>query len=173
MIKNVMFRVTLLLLPLMTTAVAGASDFANIFDVAKRGTASELWEFFEDNADVDLKAKDNDGRTPLHLAAGHNPDVEAVEFLLNYNPDINAKSNLGMTPLHNAAKNNSNVMITQALLERRANVNAKDSAGQTPMDVADTDVKKAFLYGAGGVGRDFGHDDETSTWEETDTAEEI
>jgi len=43
------------------------------------------------NQKADINVKDNDGSTPLHLAAqyGH---LSVVEYLVNQKADINAKS---------------------------------------------------------------------------------
>ncbi|MDR0521970.1 MAG: ankyrin repeat domain-containing protein [Planctomycetaceae bacterium] len=40
------------------------------------------------------------GGTPLHYAASHNPNVEVLKYFVNYNgANINAKDNNGKTPL--------------------------------------------------------------------------
>ena len=49
-------------------------------------------------ADADVNAKDEEGLTPLHLAAswGHK---EVAELLIANGADVNAKDNQGRTPL--------------------------------------------------------------------------
>src|SRR5882762_8112045 len=47
-------------------------------------------------------AKDENGFTPLHLAAA-NGHKDMVDFLLTTKADVNAKDNSGSTPLHQAA----------------------------------------------------------------------
>jgi len=48
-----------------------------------------------------VNVRNNDGNTPLHLAAS-NDHVEIVELLLAGKTDVNAKNNLGNTPLSGA-----------------------------------------------------------------------
>ena len=52
---------------------------------------------------VDVNAKNNDGVTPLHIAALSNS--EACTTLLKYEADVNSATNYGYTPLQYAAKN--------------------------------------------------------------------
>ena len=76
---------------------------------------------------IDVKAKDSDGRTALHYAAmaGHK---EVVELLIDKGADVKAKDSRGVTPLHLAA-----------------DVNAKDKDGYTPLDVAKNQAIKDLL----------------------------
>jgi ankyrin repeat protein len=55
-------------------------------------------------AGADVSAKDEEGLTPLHLAAswGHK---EVAELLIGKCADVNAKDNNGVTPLTNATNN--------------------------------------------------------------------
>ena len=54
------------------------------------------------NARADVNAKDERGRTPLHIAA-LNDHADAVSALIAAGADVNAKDNRGQTPLHLAA----------------------------------------------------------------------
>ncbi len=51
---------------------------------------------------AEVNARDNDGGTPLHMAAaeGHK---DVAELLLANKAEVNAKDNDGRTPLHLAA----------------------------------------------------------------------
>ncbi|CAG9761215.1 unnamed protein product [Ceutorhynchus assimilis] len=73
---------------------------------------------------------DNQGNTPLHLAAkkGQNKIVKA---LLVCDAEKESKNKWGFTPLHLAAKEGHHEVIS-ILLENTANVNAINSLGQTP-----------------------------------------
>ena len=56
--------------------------------------------------DVDVNAKDADGKTPLHHAAAKNA-YKKTTILLERGADVNEKDKLGKTPLHYAAENNA------------------------------------------------------------------
>jgi len=51
---------------------------------------------------AEINAKDNDGRTPLSIAAG-NGEKEMVGLLLANKAEVDAKDKKGETPLHYAA----------------------------------------------------------------------
>ena len=65
---------------------------------------------------VDVNAKDDDGFTPLHAAAGHNVNPEVITVLLKAGADVNAKNSQGKTAL-DYAKDNEKLKGTQALKE--------------------------------------------------------
>ena len=103
----------------------------------------------------DVHAKDNRGRTPLHYAAGWNPNVKVAKYLVENKPgmdsdiagireyvrwlfehkdtDVNATDDTGSTPLHLAARFSINVEVVEYLISQDANVHAKDNAGKTPL----------------------------------------
>src|SRR5262245_11867644 len=64
---------------------------------------------------ADLKAKDREGYTPLHVVAGYEGKAEIAEVLLANGADPNEKSRGGITPLHAAAMTGS-VAIATVLL---------------------------------------------------------
>ena len=104
--------------------------------------------FVSQGADVNAKQEaenspDVHHRTPLHLAAGSNPDysskknsinVDLVKYLVSQGADVNAKSGRG-TPLHEAVRY-SNVDVVKYLVSKKSDVNAKNEDGETPLHLA-------------------------------------
>ncbi len=82
------------------------------------------------NKGVDVNARDNQGKTPLHFA-----EANITELLLDAGADVNARDNRGWTPLHSAA-HGDRVEKVKLLLEQGANPRLKDNAGNTPLDIA-------------------------------------
>ena len=77
-------------------------------------------------AGADIKAKDNNGETPLYLAA-ENGHASVVPLLLAHpRVELNAKDNDGGTPLHGAAFNGHASVVPLLLADPRVEVNAKD-----------------------------------------------
>ncbi|KAI1693124.1 ankyrin repeat domain-containing protein [Ditylenchus destructor] len=88
-----------------------------------------------------INARDNNGQTPLHIAAANeNPTIATT--LIIAGADVNAKDKDGLTPLHIAAAN-ENTKIAKDLVSDGAYVNARDKDGRTPLDVA-LDNERAF-----------------------------
>ena len=69
-------------------------------ELCKDGKSTEAEEALRNGANVN--AKDEDGRTALHLAA-FNGHADIVEALLRHGADVNAKDKDGYTALHWAA----------------------------------------------------------------------
>ena len=82
----------------------------------------------------DVNTKDENGQTPLHLAALVN-DYEKVQMLLNSGADVNAKNNSNYTPLHYAANEDAHE-IAELLLKNGADIKAQDEYGYTPLGEA-------------------------------------
>lgn len=103
------------------------------------------WNFFESasaeivracllQAGADIAARDPNGETPLHLAAGFR-NAAAVAALLEAGADVHATTRRGDTPLHDAARYGS-AEIVNALLEAGADVHATSRGGDTPLHAA-------------------------------------
>ena len=87
-------------------------------------------------AGADLKARDENGWTPLHVAAASSENPGIVTALLEAGADLKARDENGWTPLHVAAASSENPGIVTALLEAGADLKARDQFGQTPLHMA-------------------------------------
>ena len=68
---------------------------------------------------IDIEARDELGRTPLHTAAWEN-SLDVARDLIDLGADIEAKEDEGGTPLHTAAQRNS-LDVARLLIEKGAN----------------------------------------------------
>ncbi|MDX2020035.1 MAG: ankyrin repeat domain-containing protein [Deltaproteobacteria bacterium] len=91
------------------------SDLAWMTKLLSRGTSTE--------------ARDEDHRTPLHLAVD-GADCDAVRLLLDAGADVNARDQSGCTPLHHAARQR-HLSLAYLLVTYGADVNARDFAGSS------------------------------------------
>ena len=104
----------------------------NIFDAIKNNNLEQLQKAINDGADVN-KA-DNEGATPLYVAAykGH---LEVVQHLLENGADVNKSTNGGFTPLYIAAQQGY-LEVVKLLLDNGAEINKANSNGDTPLYIA-------------------------------------
>ncbi|AZL16361.1 ankyrin repeat domain-containing protein [Rickettsiales endosymbiont of Stachyamoeba lipophora] len=97
---------------------------------------------------ADLEARNNDGRTPLHIAAS-NALLDLVRILIANGANINALDSKQNTPLHLAAAAGA-PRTTQLILETgKANINALNADGFTPLgyaEIACINDKKAYQF---------------------------
>ena len=89
-----------------------------------RGGHKEVAEYLLAN-NADVNAENEEGWTPLHMAAENNHDLIA-ELLLANKANVNARSNDGSTPLLLAAFKGG-TDLGELLLDHGANVNDKDN----------------------------------------------
>ena len=86
---------------------------------------------------ADPRARDQDGWTPLHLAARYNKTPAVVALLLDRGADLTVRERLfGATPLHLAAGYNKTPAVVALLLDRGANLTARTQDGWTPLHLA-------------------------------------
>ena len=116
-----------------------ARDAEFMFPLSRRGawfnpSLAEVEVLLKAGADVN--AKQDDGWSPLHVAAAFNPSPAVLEVLLKAGADVNAKDKDGETPLHFAAALNPSTAVLEILLNAGADPRAIDSEGKTPHAVA-------------------------------------
>ena len=96
-----------------------------IHKAVKDNDLPEVRQLLKNDPDL-VFAKDENGFTPLHLAAA-NGYKDMVDFLLTTKADVNARDNSGSAPLHQAAAaEGEHSDIVEVLLAHKANVNAAD-----------------------------------------------
>jgi ankyrin repeat protein len=98
-----------------------------------------------------INEKDNDGNTPLHLAATV-CRYKDIESLIQAGADVNSDRNDGKTPLHLTICSGlleNRLKALHLLIERGALINSQDQIGYTPLHIAmklgDYDVAKELI----------------------------
>ncbi|KAJ6008350.1 NACHT nucleoside triphosphatase [Penicillium herquei] len=91
-----------------------------------------------------IDSKDNNGRTPLHIAALRGWSRE-VGILLTYAADPTCQDNDGYTPLHYAAAEN-NIAVARSLFHWNKQLDfIKDHSGRSPLDIARLNDSRDFI----------------------------
>ncbi len=102
------------------------------------------WVLYLLQHDANPNIRDNDGNTPLHIAAQIG-FLEAADWLRIVNADLNARNNRGETPLILAVQQRNAPMVRQ-LIEAGANPNIADSViGLSARDYAVRDGRSADI----------------------------
>jgi ankyrin repeat protein len=112
----------LLVLVLTWSSIALCGE---IHEAVKNNDSAKVRGLIKNNPDL-VFSKDEDGFTPLHLAAA-NGYKGMVEFLLTTKAEVNSKDNAGSTPLHQAATaEGQHSDLVELLLAHKADVDAAD-----------------------------------------------
>jgi serine/threonine-protein phosphatase 6 regulatory ankyrin repeat subunit A len=91
-------------------------------------------DVFSEAPVIDIRARDDEGKTRLHEAAVSG-NIPLASTLLAQGADVNAQDNGGWTPLHRAAFSGQ-VRFAELIIARGANFNAQDAGGKTPLHKA-------------------------------------
>lgn len=120
---------------LLWVAAASPAWAGHIHDAAWRGDLDRVKELVENDPER-VRQQDEEGRTPLHLAAeGGNHAV--AEYLIARGADVNARDGQKRTALHLAVSRSSRPSpLIDLLLAGGADVNARDRDGNTPLHEA-------------------------------------
>ncbi len=115
--------------------------------LASEKNAFKIAKYLIEQQKANVNVQDEEGFTPLHLAAQNDHD-KVVKLLLKQKANVDVQDKEGFTPLHLAAQNGHDSMV-KLLLEKGANVNAKTEKGVTPLYLAAqagyNDVAKLLL----------------------------
>jgi ankyrin repeat protein len=95
-----------------------------------REIVKKILEYYPDR----ISSRDDEGKTPLHVAVEWN-QKDVAELLLAKGADVNAKGKDDWTPL-DAAVGHARKDIVKLLLAKGADINAKDKGGETPLHFA-------------------------------------
>ncbi|MGA2034856.1 MAG: ankyrin repeat domain-containing protein [Thermoguttaceae bacterium] len=114
-------------------APAAAVSDTRIHDAAKTGDVAAIRALLEKQPTL-ISAANNDGQTPLHIAA-KNGQREVAKLLLEKDAQVNARDKFAGTPLHWAAFY-SHESVAELLLAKGAATDSGDRKGWTPLHYA-------------------------------------
>jgi ankyrin repeat protein len=115
------------------TPPADTVSDTRIHDAATKGDFATVRAILEKQPEM-VNARDNDGQTPLHIAA-KNGRTEVARILLEKRADVNAKDRLQGTALHWAVAFGQ-PDVAEVLLAKGAEVDATMKTGFTPLHYA-------------------------------------
>ena len=123
-----MKNVFLLAISLFTITVAQAQD-KTVFDVARKGTLSEMQSIYKQNPEL-LNTVNDNKTTPLILACYRNNEAVAL-YLLDKVSNINYNSGMGTALM--AAIMSGNKVIIEKLITNKAELDQTDTQGKTAL----------------------------------------
>lgn len=114
------------------------------FETIGAANADVLKVFFA--VGVNPKARNEDQKTLLHVAAEERGSADSVKLLVEKGVNIDAVDRNGFTPLMAAAYGQGNLNVIQALLDVQANIFLRDRQGKTAKIIA-AEAKHADVVG--------------------------
>lgn len=103
----------------------------DFFELCKTGSAEEIRQALSDGNSA--TGRNSDGFTPLMLAAGLNPNPEAVIALLSAGASVKERDEYGDTPLMFAVEYNQTAAVIETLIKKGASVKDKNQLDETPL----------------------------------------
>jgi ankyrin repeat protein len=102
-------------------------------NAAKSGNIGQIDQLITNDPSL-INAKNNNGLTAIHMAAGGGHNV-AIDHLILKGSDVNVKTSDGSTAIHIAAMTGRNTTIDHLIL-KGLDVNAKNNSGSTAIHAA-------------------------------------
>jgi ankyrin repeat protein len=103
----------------------------SLLAIVKAGGAAEVRAALAQGSPI--CGRDEQGASPLLIAAACNPDPEVIEVLVAAGARLDERDQYDMTSLMRAAASNPNPEILGALIDAGACVNDQDQFGLTPL----------------------------------------
>ena len=84
---------------------------------------------------ADVNARDDNGFTPLHIAAMHG-HVDILHLLVEYGADLEAQDNIGRRTLYYAANHGHSLVIQELISRYHVDINARSNNGSIWQETA-------------------------------------
>lgn len=138
---------SLIALAIVLAAAGDASAQTTIFEAAQSGDLEAVARMLKADPKI-VEAKNDEGDTPLHLAAGCRRGEEAalpvVRLLLENGAAVEAKNGSGQTPLLYSAYGGFR-RVVELFLEKGASFQYQDSNGLSPLHFAAREGRAAVV----------------------------
>lgn len=108
-------------------------EIKELMNAVENGRLEQVQNLLKEKPDL-VKAKDNDGWTPLIMAARFN-HVNIIKLLLKSGAKVDDVDNEGSSALHHASAS-GRMEAVKALVESKARVSLKNQGGDTPRKLA-------------------------------------
>jgi len=116
-----------------------------LFSAARMGHEDVVKLLLERGTNVDLDAKDHEGRTSLSQAARHGNEAIVKLLLDTKKVDLDTKDNVGWTLLSWAGRNRNEAIAKLPLDTKKVDLDIKDNEGRTPLSWAVRNGNKAIV----------------------------